>query len=200
MLGHVIPPLADAVKERRYFLVSLSALSNQDRELHREAFLSASRDLIQKTCSTMFDYIQIESILTGQGYSKDKKISVLFCFKNKELHSLKFSLKQQHAVLPGELFLVVPRDAFHAVPFWKAATWVLCAAAPGSAPICLNPACCNSHYGWVRFLVNTAAYCFSHSLRTGMSFGLARRTQATLSATQAIWLSVHSITCMIDSH
>ena len=36
---HVSPPPAHAVKEKR--LVSLSTLSNQDRELHKEAVLSA---------------------------------------------------------------------------------------------------------------------------------------------------------------
>ena len=37
----VFPPSAHSVKEKRHFVVSLTTLSNQDSELHKEAFLSA---------------------------------------------------------------------------------------------------------------------------------------------------------------
>ena len=38
---HVSPPTAHVVKEKMTFLVSLSTLSNLDRELHKAAVLSA---------------------------------------------------------------------------------------------------------------------------------------------------------------
>ena len=121
---------------------TLSSQTHFHSECHavtRGMFLSCSDDSIHKMFGSVCHHTQIKSILTGSSDNGGKKIHTFH--SNWEQNSPKcHSNNKQCTVIHGGLFWVVPRDAFYAVSFWNAATWVLFAAVLESTPICLNPA------------------------------------------------------------